>query len=80
MLQPQVKSFDFPISSFYTRKLTNENLIRNKITALKDNESKRSQEKSLPKSTEKKKPKKQQLKKDDVLDFKTHHNMDNLMT
>ena len=31
--------------------------------------------KSLPKSIEKKK----QLKKDDVLDFKTHHNMDNLM-
>lgn len=55
MLQPQVKSFDFPIYSFDTRKLTNEKLIRNKITALKENESKRSQEKSLPKSIEKKK-------------------------
>ena len=76
MLQPQAKSFDFPISSFDTRKLTNEKLIRNKIAALKENESKRSQEKSLLKSIEKKK---QQLKKDDVLDFKTHHDMDNLM-
>lgn len=57
MLQPQVKSFDFPISSFDTRKLTNEKLIRNKITALKENESKRSQEKSLPKSIGKKKQK-----------------------
>jgi len=49
-----VKSFDFLISGFDTRKLTNEKLIRNKTTALKENESKRSQKKVCPKVLKKK--------------------------